>query len=272
MQSARENTMPLWLYDLPNWQFGALVTLAWVAIGLIGHELTHRFVRPRFDESDKALALALMGVVATMNSLLLAFSAVSVWDAFRGAERAVSSEASTLSQLALDLAVFDSAEARTARQTLRVYAQEAVASEWPAMRQQQLSPSTWQRFDGFFAAVGQLQPATPRQTALMPEIWARVNETVKLRRERLEASQARVPSTLWTVILVGTLLSLASTYVVPRTPFNRAAIAMLSLSIGLVFFFVADVDRPFSGTESIGPEPFEHSLANMARWDTGAAH
>ena len=132
------------------------------------------------------------------------------------------------------------------------------------------SASSRQRFDSVFGAVGQLQPATPRQTALMPEIWSRVNEMVKLRRERLEASQAQVPSTLWIAVLVGTLLSLAPTYVLPCTAFNRLAIAMLSLSIGLVFFFVAAMDRPFAGAESIGPEPFERSLAAMARWDTEA--
>ena len=56
----------------------------------------------------------------TINSLLLAFSAVSVWEAFSSADGAVTQEANTVSALARDLAVYDSAESRHARQMLPV--------------------------------------------------------------------------------------------------------------------------------------------------------
>lgn len=264
--------MPLWLYDLPNWQFGLLVIATWVFVGLACHELLHRLVPRTADEAAQGLAMTLLGVVATVNSLLLAFSAISVWDSFNSADKAVSSEASAVSQLARDLAVYDTAESRAARSVLIAYVHAVVDTEWPAMRQQQDSAVTWRAFDRIFHAVGQLEPASPRQQALMTEIWARTNELMRFRRDRLQASLAHVPHTLWAIVLIGTLLSLAPACVVPRTPFNRTAIAMLSLSMGLVFFFVAAMDRPFAGAESIGPAPFETSLASVTRWDLNAGH
>ena len=135
------------------------------------------------------------------------------------------------------------------------------------MRMQLASPATWESFDRMFRAVGDIHPATPSETSLMPEIWARTNELIKFRRVRLDTSKGEVPGTLWAVVVLGTLLTVVPTYVLPRTRFNRGAIAVLSLSMALVFFFVAAMDRPFVGKESIAPEPFETSLANMERWD-----
>jgi len=37
--------------------------------------------------------------------------------------------------------------------------------------------------------------------------------------------------------------------------------------VGLVFYFIVAMDRPFAGKESITPAPFQSALANMERWD-----
>ena len=44
-------------------------------------------------------------------------------------------------------------------------------------------------------------------------------------------------------------------------------IGALALSIGLVFYLIAAMDRPFAGKESISPAPFLSALTNMERWD-----
>lgn len=259
--------MPLPLYDLPNWLFGMLVCGGWVVIGLGGHVVFHRVCRVNFAEGEKNLAIALLGVVATVNSLLLAFSAVSAWEAFGSADRAVHGEATTLSTLSRDLAVFGSVESDHARELLRAYAKTVVEQEWPYMRNGQPGHSTWTAVDSMFRAVGNIRPATPREVALMPEIWARTNELVKYRRERLYAGEAQVPGTLWAVVTLGTFLTIMATYVFPRTAFNLAAVSVLSGALGLVFFFIAAMDRPFAGQESIGSGPIESTLLKMELWD-----
>ena len=260
--------MPLFLYDLPNWLFGSLIVVCWAGVGLGGHALFHRLCRVHFPEADRNLAITLLAVVATVNSLLLAFSAISVWEAYGKAESAVSSEATVIGELGRDLAVFGSPESRLARERLKAYARVVLAKEWPAMQGEQASPPTWDAFEGMFRAVGDIRPASPYQMTLMPEIWARVNEMIEYRHDRLEAAAGQVPATLWAVVLLGTLLTLLPSYVLPRTAFNRAAIGLLSVSMGLVFFFVAAMDRPFAGHESVSPAPIVMTLGNMERWDT----
>jgi hypothetical protein len=259
--------MPLYLYDLPNWLLGMLICGGWIVIGLTGYAVFHRVCRFHFSESEKNLAIALLSVIATVNSLLLAFSAVSAWESFGSADHSVRGEANTIGMLSRDLAVFDSVESNHARELLKTYVKTVLEVEWANMHTAHPNDSTWTAVDNMFRAVGKIKPASPRELALMPEIWTRTNELVKYRRERFYASEAQVPVTLWAVVAIGTFLTIAITYVFPRTAFNLTAVAVLSGSLGLVFFFIAAMDRPFAGTESIGPEPIAAALSNMNRWD-----
>jgi hypothetical protein len=255
------------LYDLPNWAMGATVTSLVTALALGSYLLFRRLHGGAFSEEEQSVAMSMLGVVATINSLLLAFSAVSVWESFSTAEETVLHEADTIGQLARDLAVFGSEGSRRSRMLLREYVETVVREEWETMRDGHASDAAWAKNDEFFYSIGALDAETPRHAALLPEIWGRVNEMVGHRRDRLNISQAEVPATLWAVVLAGTVLTMLTTFVLPPTRFNVAMITALSVTIGLVFFFILAMDRPFAGEESISPEPFESALANMTRWD-----
>ena len=255
------------LYDLPNWLLGIVIVGGVVTLTYAGYFLLHRAWRPAFTDANTGVAMSVLGVIATVNSLLLAFSAVSVWDSFGEAEEAVVREANTLGALARDLAVYDSADSRQAHRMLRAYAEVVVNEEWNTMRNGGGNLDAWNAFDRMFLVIGRLDPDTPRRVALLPEILQRTNELLKERRSRLHTSESGVPGTLWTVVLIGTLLTLATTFVLPPTKFHLFMIAVVSLSIGLVFFLIIAMDRPFAGKESIGPAPFRLAIDNMLRWN-----
>jgi len=263
--------MPLAFYDLPNWLFGLLISGGWVLVGVGGYLAFQRVCRVTFAEGDRNLAIALLGVIATINSLLLAFSAISVWESFGSAEKAVRNEAVIMTALGRDLMVFDTAQSRVARDLLQKYGATVVDQEWSAMRRGELPEQARDLLDDMFRAVGRIDPLGAREAALMPEIWARTNELVKARRERTQASEAQVPGTLWSVVVLATMLTLVTTYVLPRSAFNLVAVGLLSGVFGLVFFFIAAMDRPFAGAESIGPEPIQRTVQTMARWSAQAA-
>lgn len=255
------------LYDLPHSLMGPLICGTWLLIGVGGYLAFHRVCRTVFAEGEKNLAVALLAVIATVNSLLLAFSAISAWEAFGSAEKAVRGEAVTIGALARNLAVFDTTESHAARDLLGGYTRIVLDEEWQAMRRGQKSDATWTAFEKVFTNIGQLHPSAPHHATLMPEIWVLTNELLKYRRERLYESEAGVPSALWIVVVVGSLLTIATTYVFPRTAFNTIAVGMLSLSLGLVFFFIVAMDRPFCGTEGIRPAPIEATLVKMEHWN-----
>jgi hypothetical protein len=263
--------MPLIIYELPNWVLGLSLVLAWVVLGLAAQALFPRRWRERATESDRNVALASLGVIATINSLLLAFSAVSVWDSFSAAEQAVSREATAMAQLGRSLAVYGTPESRLARERLRGYGRSVIGKEWPAMQHEQPSQPTLDAFDDVYRSLGDLRPTTAAETALVEHMWTEANDLLTQRRARLEASDGKVPVTLWVVVLVSSLLTLAPVAVLPVTACSRGAIVVLALALGLVFHFVAAMDRPFLGAERVTSDPIENALANMQRWDARSA-
>ncbi len=180
--------MPLFLYDLPNWVVGLLISGTSVLLSLAGYFLFRRLYHHEFDAEERGLAMSVLAVVATINSLLLAFSAVSVWESFSSAEEAVVRDADTIGELARDLAVFGSTESAGARALLLDYAGTVVDREWEAMRSGEADMAAWRTIDNLFRAVGTIEPDTPRRVALLPEIWARTHELLVHRRDRLHAS------------------------------------------------------------------------------------
>jgi hypothetical protein len=261
----------LFLYDIPNWLMGVAIIGTTMVLSYAGYFAFHRIWRPVFTDDNKSVAMAVLAVIATINSLLLAFSAISVWESFGSADEAVVEEANTVGALARDLAVFDSAESREARRMLREYAEKVVSTEWNDMRRGEANIDVWNSFDRMFLAIGHIEPDTPRRAALMAEIWLRTNELLKERRSRLYTSASEVPGTLWAVVLIGTVLTIAMTFVLPPIRFNLWMIGVLTLSIGLVFYLIIAMDRPFAGEESISPAPFVSAIDNMQRWDSEIA-
>ncbi|PTT92159.1 hypothetical protein DBR42_02590 [Pelomonas sp. HMWF004] len=257
--------MPLIAYSIPNWLLGLALVLAWVLIALGAQALFPHRWREQATETDRNVALASLGVIATINSLLLAFSAVSVWESFSTAEQAVHHEATAMAQLGRTLSMYDGAPARLGRERLRAYARSVVTREWPAMLQGKQSVATLEAFDGLFQALADLRPATASETVLLTQALGQVNELLSHRRARLQASQGKVPTTLWAVVWVGSVLTLIPMAAAPVSPTSRGALLLLAVALGLIFHFVAAMDRPFLGAERVTPEAIENALEKLQR-------
>lgn len=262
----------LFLYDLPDWLMGVCIVGTIVGLSYACYFLIHRLWRRSFTDDETNVSMTVLTVIATITSLLLAFVAVSVWESFNAAEDAVVNEANSVSELARDLAIFDSAQSRDARRMLREYAEMVVNVEWRDMQRSESNREVWNNFDRMFLTIGNLEPDTPRRAALMPEIWARANDLLDERRTRLHTSESAVPLTLWAVVLLGAALAIGTTVVLSPTRFHFWIIGLLATSIALVLYLVVAMDRPFAGEQSIGPEPFHLAIENMKRWDAEIEH
>jgi uncharacterized membrane protein HdeD (DUF308 family) len=255
------------LYVMPHWAMGFLVIGGTVAASFAIYGVMHRVMKLKLAPEEAAGGPAMAGILATVTSLLLAFTAVSVWEAFRNAEGAAFNEATAATMLARDLASYGSPSADAAREELRGYLRSVVDEEWPLLQKAQVSQDSRVRLDHIFRAIALITPRNTRDEIVAAEIWARINDLAKFRRERLASAEAGVPSTLWAVVLAGTLLTIVCAGTMPPNAFGWSMMGALSCSFGLVFFFILAMDKPFSGRESVPPAAIEETLANMDFWD-----
>jgi uncharacterized protein DUF4239 len=264
----------LFLYNIPSAAMAMIVVGTTLSIVLIGYAIARRLKLMDLDAEQRGMTLSMVSVITTINSLLVAFAAISVWDAYNDADRTVTAEASCAGELARDLAAFHTPAADLTGIALRGYVQAVVHSEWPTMQQQSRSdPETERRFDEMFDAVNRIQPSDARQNALLVEVLARANEMVKHRHRRLSELDVAMPGTLWAVMVTVSALSFALMYVLPATPFHVTLIASWAATLGLAFFFVMAVDRPFAGAVSVSAAPFQQTIDSLVTsriWPAGA--
>jgi ABC-type multidrug transport system fused ATPase/permease subunit len=240
-----------------------------VALGVGGRLLAAALLPRRTPRLDTELAAVLMTVTATFIGIMLAFSAVQVWEAYRQADQAVAAEAESAAQLYRDLRAYGDGSS-DARQALAAYVHSVIEDEWPRMaRDGVMSPKTAAALVQVFNSLASIEPATPRQTVIYDESLSKLNAVVEHRRTRLLAAHTTLPPLFWIVVLIGSAIILGYTATYPATPLNLMLIAGLAVSLGLIFVFIIDVQHPFDGWVAISPTEMQSLPGLFAQLDGG---
>jgi ABC-type branched-subunit amino acid transport system permease subunit len=235
---------------LPAWLSGVAVIGACVVICVGGHLLVRAIIPRHVEKQETELAVALMGVVAAFIGIMLAFAAVQVWDDYNQADHAVAQEAASIAQLYRDLTVYGD-EAGPSRVAVKTYVRAVLEDEWPRLSHGQSGPKAAAALIQLFNQVGQIRPETNRQTVIYGEAFKKLNEVVGYRRARLITARAELPGLFWIVVVAGSAVMVAFTFAFPATRTNSLIIAGLAVSLGLIFMFILDVNRPFAGVYSV---------------------
>lgn len=253
-------------FGLPLWLSSLLVLAASVAVCLGGHRLVRALIPKTAPKPDTELAAALMGVVSSFIGIMLAFAAFQVWEDYGTADAAVAHEAAAMSELYRDLTVYGD-ETAPARAAVKTYVRAILEDEWPRLARGEAAPEAAGALIGLFREVGKLEPQTPRQTVMFGEIFAKLNVVVEHRRERMIAARAALPTMFWMVVLAGSAIIVAFTFVYPASRTNSAVIAGLAVSLGLIFVFILNVDHPFAGAYAVDSRELSDLLPLFERID-----
>lgn len=239
-----------WFYNMPIWLASILVLGVALGVGLAGSLGVQKLLRLKVNAEEREVAINLMQVVAAYVGIMIAFAGVQVWQDFTDARGAVSHEAATASQLYQDLAIFGQ-ETRPARDALRTYVVSITRDEWPMLSKGKGSEATEAALQNVFVEVGRLNPADNRATEIYSEMLEKLNDLVDFRHDRIVESQIGIPAILWTIGLVGGLLTIAYASAFTPTRYNVFMTAGIALTLGLVFLFILTVDHPFKGEFSV---------------------
>jgi len=260
-----------WFYSMPIWVSSILVLGLALAIGLAGSLGVQKVLRLKVNAEEREVAINLMQVVAAYVGIMIAFAGVQVWQDFTDSRNAVTEEAATVSQLYQDLSIFGP-ETMPARAALRNYVISIARDEWPMLSKGNGSEATETALQDLFMEVGRLNPADNRAGAIYEEMLGKLNDLVDLRHDRIVDSRNGIPAILWTIGLVGGLLTVAYASAFTPTRYNVFMTAGIALTLGLVFLFILTVDYPYKGEFSVSSAPLTDLLPEFDRLDRmGAA-
>lgn len=207
----------------------------------------------------------ILGVIAHVYAVLLAFVVVVVWGHYN--------DTSTLSEQASASVggMFWMAQGLPdpARQQiqghLRDYAQAVVTDEWPLLAHGQESDTAWDAHDQLWQDVYQLSGQTGIDQAIYLNLVEGMREVDETRRLRLAGSEHRIPDLMWVILIGGGIEAVLFTYVfgTKRIGVQMGMTAALVLLIGLVLFLIAELNSPFSGFMKLEPTGYQSILQLM---------
>jgi len=254
----------LFLTTRPMWVLSLLVLLL-TALSMAGPYVIRRRVALERLTVNNEVAGFKFATIGVLYAVLLAFVVVVVWERFNDAEHAVAREAgaaSTLYRLAWGI---EGEPGKGLRAALSGYLEADLKNEWPAMAHGGGSIVVTRALDAVYGQLLRLHPTDLRQVAIQSESMAQLGQLTQARRERLVRASGTVPGIIWFVLFVGAVLTICFTFFFGTHNIRAQSLMTGALSLLILFalLIVIAVDRPFSGSVAVTPEPLEEVLADF---------
>jgi hypothetical protein len=248
----------LWLNDVPVWLSAVVITGGALAISVIGAALTRNF----FDEGQLQLNnflggfnyLFISSVFAGFFSFLL-YGAYQRYDAVR---TDIGTEVNALESLDRLAAGFSTGTRDAVRKTLRDYAGQVVAVEWPELQSRTIDALSAAPLGTLYYTLAAVEPVSRKQQEILRYCRDLIAVVQEMRAVRVQRSTGSLQALLWAATGSAMLVSIVFPWVF-GSPNPNAAIAMAALSVVLtttVFLVVLKLSYPFNPSGGLTPAPY----------------
>ena len=255
-----------WLYDIPTHRLAMLFVASFVAFYWFGcvflRPILRQFVKYNAGANDIiGYVLSCFGV---FYGLLLGLIAVTAYQNVADAGASVTREAAALSALYEDVSRYPDPYGQNLRWLLRDYTRYVIRYAWPLQRRGIIPEEGTIRVDAFHEELLDFQPGTPAEEILHAEALRQFNHFLEARRTRLFTVTSGLPTSMWYVMFLGAILTLAICWLFEMRFVTQLVLGgILAAYLGLMMFLIFDMNQPFRGDVSIPPDAFESIFQRM---------
>jgi hypothetical protein len=114
----------------------------------------------------------------------------------------------------------------------------------------------------------QVKPASLTEQTSWNHVLTELTHMTEYRRLRELQSKSKLPAILWTVLIIGGVITIMSSCLFGTDNFKLHAIQVCSLSLllALALVAIADIDRPFRGAVHVRPMGFQHARDTFSEY------
>ncbi len=207
-----------------------------------------------------------VSVLGTSYAVIMGFMLYAVWTNFEVADGNAEAEANSLVNVVRIARGLPAAQGQTIRDLGSQYTEIMLNQEWPAMSRLVANPTSHVVIEQLWTTLMR-SPVhnASEQTSLDHAISELANMTEHRRLRVLEAS-SNLPEILWTVLIVGAILTIVSACLFDTANFKLHVLQvfMLSFLLALVLVAIADINRPFQGSVHVVPAGWQQARATLA--------
>lgn len=245
---------------------GVLIVLGGTAASVLGLLCVARW-RPQWRrEQHNDVMGVFFSMVGVLYGILLAFVVVIVWGDFADAGGTTQTEVTRISNLARDAQAFPPGARERVEHRLIAYANAVATDEFKTMARGRSSPTTARAYEAVWNEYYRFKPRTDQARAFYDESLSRLNELGEARRERLLASDSKVPLPLWVLLIGGFVLTVGFTYLfkIDSLPKHAVAVGSVAALTAFVLFLVFALEHPFAGDVKISASPYTDLVAQWS--------
>jgi len=266
--------MMYWIYDYPIGIIGILFVTTLIAVTWIGIFLTRATVHSwlhRERRANEMVGLALSSYFV-LYGILLGLLAVATYQNYATVDDVVDKEASSLSALYRDLGAYPQPIRNRLQDALREYTRYTLGEGWDQQRQGIVPKDGSRLITAVLKILITFNPTTEREKIVHAETLRQYNTKVELGRARLSNVTTGLPPVLWWVVAFGALMNIVLIWMQDMEIHVHLVLgAVLAAILGAVIFLIAELDHPFRGEVSIGPESIARVYETVMKPDESAA-
>ncbi|HIA52855.1 MAG TPA: DUF4239 domain-containing protein [Candidatus Melainabacteria bacterium] len=241
-----------------SYVLGFLVMLTTSALAVGGMLVVWRIVGVEKLKSFNEVAGNSFQVVGTFYAVLLCLIVVDAMTDMSDLRCVVEQEANAVADVYILSRGLPEAPQKKIQELASSYVDTVIDDEWPAMKQGRVSTKAIVQVNELWNTIIDFKPTADDQKDIRNICLDRVSELGDSRRSRLITSSHGVSAELWTVLVIGGVLTLGFSYflglssVIGQTLMTIVIASTLALNVYLVFLF----GYPFSGAYCVEPEAF----------------
>ncbi len=261
------------LLAIPWFVLGLIIIGGAIIFAIVGSLIVRRFISHNKLKTHHDVADPILGALAAVYAVLIAFVVITVWQSFDKSNANVELEAIYLADVYCDSEAFSPDFHRKVGALLREYSQAVIDYEWKAMERGERSPEAERLVRKIWSLYTTYQPKTPTEQSFFDESVRKLNSFREVRRQRLMDSRNGIQPLLWFVLIVGGLSTISFTFFFGAENLlaQLTMAILLSITISLILFTIMSLDFPFTGGISISPEPFKMILGKHSSPVAGAS-
>ncbi len=189
--------------------------------------------------------------------ILLGLVAVGAWEGYNNADEALNNETANVVALYRDISVLPDPYKLKAKYAMRHYVDLVVDAEWPQQRVGHTPSIGAVGLDMVSRVIYAVPINNAHDELVVGTALNQYNGLVEARRHRLATVDDGLPSSLWTVIILGVLINLVITwlFVIRNRHLDVLMNILVSVALGSVLAFIIAMDNPYRGELSVSPDP-----------------
>ena len=250
------------LFYIPSFVLGLIVVGGAVTFSILGLLIVRRFISHHQLRTHHDVADPILGALAAIYAVLIAFVVVTVWQGFDKSNANVQQEANCLADVYRDSEAFSPDFHQKVGDLLREYRQAIVDSEWKTLARGEMSPEVERLMRKLWAVYVVYSPQTPTERSFFDESVRKLNLLRELRRQRIMDSRTGIEPLLWFVLIAGGVSTISFTFFFGAENLKAqfAMVTLLAVTISLILFTIMSLDFPFTGSISISPGAIQQIL------------